>query len=364
MSQPNQRRSSPARIFVPILLLILLVLAVVYHNQSFTRAGSTGTAATKAAVTSTPGPNPTPTRTAAPTATPKPTAVPTPQPTAVHSASDGMYHYQLFRYYCLKHGQWRERVNGNMVSLMRQNSADDANDPAISALRKFLVAGSGWEDRMTRYPSYHEAVNALLPYLDDGSCQWVRMWTYVMTPDPLMEEADDSETAEFGHMYLYTGAKWHGQCIKTPEQSTPSFYLNDYSDYSRLLSGGLKVWSFAGHRYQIMTGADTWEDAADLCIRSGGHLADISSAAENAFLYAIMKSSGLYEAYFGLTDAAKESQWKWNSGATITYTNWHDGEPNGGTYENYGMFYLTMYDATWNDGNFLPYHSFICEWDP
>lgn len=77
-----------------------------------------------------------------------------------------------------------------------------------------------------------------------------------------------------------------------------------------------------------------------------------------------MNSKGYMEAYFGLSDAANEGTWTWVNGESVNYINWGGGEPNGYTYENYGMFYAWAYpNGEWNDGDFTGAKEFICEWD-
>lgn len=121
---------------------------------------------------------------------------------------------------------------------------------------------------------------------------------------------------------------------------------------------------FQGHSYQVFDGiCETWEEAQAYCISLGGHLATISSADENNFLYNLLIDSGYSSAYFGLTDSAKEGEWVWVTGESVTYTNWHPGEPNAeNSKEDYAMFYYKFKDGTWNDGKFNN-GTFICEWD-
>lgn len=100
-------------------------------------------------------------------------------------------------------------------------------------------------------------------------------------------------------------------------------------------------------------------------------MAVINDAAEDSALFDYMRSQGHASAYFGFSDATNEGTWTWVNGDSSTYTNWgEDNEPNGGTYENYGMFYSSAYpDGKWNDGDFNDSwtnnggKAFICEWD-
>ncbi len=60
-------------------------------------------------------------------------------------------------------------------------------------------------------------------------------------------------------------------------------------------------------------------------IATGGHLATIADAGENAFVSSIL---GANTAWIGFTDQAVEGSFEWVTGEPVTYTNWCPGEPN------------------------------------
>ena len=127
--------------------------------------------------------------------------------------------------------------------------------------------------------------------------------------------------------------------------------------------------TYNGHSYYVYSNvAQTWEEAQEYCKARGGYLAVINNSAEDAALFNYIQSKGHSNVYFGLSDGSAEGSWEWINGDSSTYRNWADGEPNGSTYENYGMFYSTYPDGKWNDGDFVGDVSngtanFICEWD-
>jgi len=142
----------------------------------------------------------------------------------------------------------------------------------------------------------------------------------------------------------------------------------------------------ASERYRAVVVPDglTWEDAKVRAEADGGHLAAITSAEENALVYALIAENpdiwvnldvtamadgeanpiqvsigpwiGLYQ-----TDGAPEPAggWSWVTGEASAYTNWLSGttaataEPNNmGGIEHYGHFFAEGLDArgnTWND---------------
>ena len=127
---------------------------------------------------------------------------------------------------------------------------------------------------------------------------------------------------------------------------------------------------YKGHYYQLYPNntVSSYDQALQYCKARGGYLATLTSKEENDFVFNYMKSQGYSSAYFGLTDASVEGTWKWSNGETVSYTNWHKGEPNGeNSREDYAQFYWKYSDGSWNDGDFGGSTSgggtaFICEW--
>jgi VCBS repeat-containing protein len=131
--------------------------------------------------------------------------------------------------------------------------------------------------------------------------------------------------------------------------------------------------SFGGHFYRYVPSAGiSWTSARAQASAMGGHLANISSAAENSFIQNSVKPA--VAAWIGASDAAQEGTWTWADGAeagqtfwlgngggsAVTYANWWGTEPNGGISENYGFI---DHNGVWTDvpvTNFAP-QGFIVE---
>ncbi len=128
----------------------------------------------------------------------------------------------------------------------------------------------------------------------------------------------------------------------------------------------------SAHHYRIYKGVAKWSEARAFCEALGGHLATLTTAEENAFVYRFMWDSGVTTAYFGLSDEARNGNWVWVTGEPFEYSNWHKGQPSysgtGKAAERYGMYLFKHLDGTWNDAHFYEHWEnlfcpFICEWD-
>ena len=133
----------------------------------------------------------------------------------------------------------------------------------------------------------------------------------------------------------------------------------------------INITEYNGHKYQLVTGNYTWEEAKTKAEELGGHLVIITSAEENAVVKQLVINSGVSTVWLGATDKEVEDEWKWITGEDFTYSDWgkidaDSSEPNGGTSENY-LTFLTGYTGgnriAWNDAGGTGKYSFIVEFD-
>ncbi|MBX3199705.1 MAG: hypothetical protein KF894_16335 [Labilithrix sp.] len=119
------------------------------------------------------------------------------------------------------------------------------------------------------------------------------------------------------------------------------------------------VWSQNGHRYlvRVYLLAVSWDAASDDAVKAGGHLVTITSAAEEAFVAALIGSvptamNDTYGPWIGAYqppgDGGQEPAdgWVWVTGEPWAYTRWVDGEPNDTGGQEHYAHYL---GAGWND---------------
>lgn len=116
------------------------------------------------------------------------------------------------------------------------------------------------------------------------------------------------------------------------------------------------------HVYTVYNVNVSWVEAYLHCKKIGGHLATITSAAENSVVHGLI--SGNYY-YLGGTDSSKEGSWRWINGDKWTYSNWNSGEPNNGNGGKPQSYVAMNADGTWDDA-WSPddyVSGFVCEWD-
>src|SRR5262249_22325525 len=116
----------------------------------------------------------------------------------------------------------------------------------------------------------------------------------------------------------------------------------------------------------------SWTDARQQALDLGGHLVNIGSEGENAFVY---NNVTLHRpAWIGASDAGHEGDWTWSDGPeagdifwqgdgegdALGYANWWGTEPNGGTSENYAFI---DHNRVWTDvpASYGPVQGFVVE---
>jgi hypothetical protein len=74
--------------------------------------------------------------------------------------------------------------------------------------------------------------------------------------------------------------------------------------------------------------AKTWTQAKAACDALPGHLAKITSVAQNTIVAQLSLNT---DSFIGATDAATEGTFLWEDGTPLTYMNFRTGEPNNGS---------------------------------
>gem|GEM_PF-2185422 len=117
----------------------------------------------------------------------------------------------------------------------------------------------------------------------------------------------------------------------------------------------------------LFTTPETWHFAKDFCKIKGGHLVEIDSLEENAFVASM--SSSVDRVWISATDWGSEGTWYWDSRKAFNLEAseipWESGEPNNdqsnNDYENYAE--IRTATGRWNDCYGSHKAPFVCEFD-
>ena len=101
-----------------------------------------------------------------------------------------------------------------------------------------------------------------------------------------------------------------------------------------------------GHSYKVIH-CENREEAQAKAVSEGAYLVSISDAAEQKWLVSIFGSTPYW---IGITDVEEESEWKWENGELVIYTNWAPNEPTDTDWgdEDYVFMGLSP-DGKWYD---------------
>jgi len=92
-------------------------------------------------------------------------------------------------------------------------------------------------------------------------------------------------------------------------------------------------WGFATpvHRFEVISGKFSWQEAKEDAVARGGHLATIGSEEESAEMLSVIEPGNYW---LGATDQEEEGTWTWVTGEAFDFENWGSVEPNGDGAEN------------------------------
>jgi len=110
------------------------------------------------------------------------------------------------------------------------------------------------------------------------------------------------------------------------------------------IAGYVYMGAFGGSKYFCSVSPSTWPNANAAAQALGGHLAHVTTAAENQYLANILT---IQSAFIGCSDGVVEGDFIWTDGTPVNYTNWYPGQPN--NYQNYQDYCEMLSNGQWND---------------
>ncbi len=125
------------------------------------------------------------------------------------------------------------------------------------------------------------------------------------------------------------------------------------------ISGFNYMGELNGSDYYVSQSSKKWIDAKTTCENNGGHLATISSQAENNFIFNNINNAVL----IGISDEDKDGSLQWVTGESISYTNWNSINnqlnPNSGNL--YGILNYWTPGGKWEITNYWTAKPFVME---
>ncbi|XP_052235192.1 hepatitis A virus cellular receptor 1-like isoform X2 [Dreissena polymorpha] len=108
-----------------------------------------------------------------------------------------------------------------------------------------------------------------------------------------------------------------------PSTAPPITTIPTYKCPLNVVTHGGHVTVHGDSCFEIVAQPMTWNDAERHCNANGGHLAYITSQAEEDFIMNFGYKSGFkHPVWIGLSDQGKEEHWSWTSGYPFTWSNW------------------------------------------
>ncbi|XP_074917268.1 uncharacterized protein LOC142045975 [Chelonoidis abingdonii] len=98
--------------------------------------------------------------------------------------------------------------------------------------------------------------------------------------------------------------------------------------------------------YFFSTSTKSWPDAKQFCADQRSGLVIVNTAEEQRFLSNHITESNVY--WLGLSDSAKEGEWRWLDGSLLSVRFWGTGEPNNVGHQGEDCASL-RFDGKWND---------------
>ncbi|XP_065432190.1 low affinity immunoglobulin epsilon Fc receptor-like isoform X1 [Chrysemys picta bellii] len=115
---------------------------------------------------------------------------------------------------------------------------------------------------------------------------------------------------------------------------------------------------FEKNCYFFSTSTKSWLDAKQFCTSQESHLVIVNNKQEQTFLSNQLIEPDVY--WLGLSDSAKEGEWRWVDDSPLSVRFWGPGEPNNVGQHGEDCVHL-RFDGKWNDATCSLTEHWICE---
>ena len=192
---------------------------------------------------------------------------------------------------------------------------------------------------------------------DDGSCEYIIPLsldtdTAICDQNLILDAGSDYD------LYLWSTGDT-SQTIDVTVSGNYSVTVSQFCEYGEI-EGFTYLNSSLGSNYYISNETASWEDANTVSQNIyQGHLATITSSEEQDFVFENVSSVINNNYWIGLSDINNEDDFEWVNGEVFDYSNWNNGEPNGGAGENYvEVFSLnSLSSGFWNDAPLINFNT-------
>ena len=130
--------------------------------------------------------------------------------------------------------------------------------------------------------------------------------------------------------------------------------------------------NYGGRDYALYETSCSWEEAKNFCEEQGGHLATITSRAEEKAIRSLLKSGSKKNYWIGGHKVGKSGQFSWITGEKFSFTNWISGAPDSSNMGKKNALLIYRSSGNWKDENgdkpagkaaSAQSFGFICEWE-
>ena len=211
---------------------------------------------------------------------------------------------------------------------------------------------------------------------DNGVYSWVNgdVFQYTNWASGEPNNVFDSQYTAmmYTHNASYDAGLWNDE--NENGRSWTGYYLSDFGfvcewDAEPSIQIPNDATLYNGHSYKVYTDSNIgWHDAKVFCENLGGHLATITSADEDAFIYSLVQN--INNSYWlGATDEEIEGEWQWVTGEAWDYSNASFDNRSGLqhyltiNYHNGQVWDDQSEKSTSQNGFLCNTDGFICEWD-